>query len=149
VEIKQNPNTDLTETAISEFLKRLQRYNLIRKDEDGKYHLTRLGFVVLAHRRDKPIVADELKMRRKKDFEALWNEAYILHERILRLIWRPGADESSKVLMEASGGGPGLILVGALKAKDGTHVFTFQTVDTQHLEKLGYVDHKPSTKESP
>jgi len=145
-EIKRNPITNLSDTAMSAFVKRLQRYNYILKDEHGKYHLTRLGFLELAHRKVRPIGADELRMRHRKDFTILWNEAYRLHERILHMIWHLGADKTSRQLMKASGGEPGLILVGAIKSKDGRQFFKFQTLGPEELERLGYVYDKPNAK---
>lgn len=85
-------------------------------------------------------------MRHKKDFDVLWNETYRLHERVLHLIWFLGADQTSRLLMKASGGGPGLILVGALKTKDGKHLFKFETLGPEELEHLGYVNDRSGTK---
>lgn len=48
--------------------------------------------------------------------------------------------------MKASGGGPGLILVGALKTKDGKHLFKFETLGPEELEHLGYVNDRSGTK---
>lgn len=138
-EIKRDPSTKLSDTAISHFVKRLQRYNYILRGEHGKYNLTRLGFLELAHRKDRPISADELNRRRKKDFDVLWNETSRLHERVLRLVWLPGADQSSRLFMKAFGGGPGLVLVGALRTKDGKPIFKFKTLSPEELEQLGYV----------
>jgi len=130
--------TGLSDTALSKYLSRMQHYNLILRDEKRRYHTTVLGLMFLMSLKPAQYSKDELKSQRKRDIDRLWAEARRLQEKVLRILWLPYADETSKLLFGASGGSPDLIYIGALKTKDGKAVLSFKTPGMDELQKLGY-----------
>jgi hypothetical protein len=116
----------------------MQHYNLILRDEKRRYHTTVLGLMFLMSLKPAQYSKDELKSQRKRDIDRLWAEARRLQEKVLRILWLPYADETSKLLFGASGGSPDLIYIGALKTKDGKAVLSFKTPGMDELQKLGY-----------
>ncbi len=135
---KLKESTGLSDTALSKFIMRLQRYNLITRDEKRTYHLTVIGLRYLMSLKPTQISADELKAQRKRDIARLWREVRQLQEKVLRIMWLPYADPTSRLLFSASGGSPDLLYIGALKSKDGKEILSFKTPGIEELQKLGY-----------
>ncbi|MGO9645039.1 MAG: hypothetical protein ACLPY5_09860 [Candidatus Bathyarchaeia archaeon] len=130
--------TGLSDTALSKFIMRMQRYHLITRDETRKYHLTGLGLRFLMSQNPEHITIDDLKAQRKKDLQRLWDKVRRLHEEVFNIIHLPYADEASKIFWEASGGSLGLFYIGALKDKAGKEILSITTPDIEELERLGY-----------
>jgi len=130
--------TGLSDTALSKFIMRMQRYNLIMRDETRRYHLTGIGLRFLMSQNPEHITIQELKAQRKKDVQRLWRKVRQLHEKVFNLVYLPGADEVSKMMWGASGGAFGLFYVGALKNKTGKEILVITTPDVKELERLGY-----------
>jgi len=134
-EIKQS--SGLSDTALSQFLRRMQRANLVLRDEMRRYHITIIGLVFLMSS-PQQISPDEVKSQRKKDITMLWRQVHELQEKVLRIIWLPYADEFSRDFMKWSGGSPDLVYIGALKSRDGKKILSFKTPDIKELQRLGY-----------
>jgi DNA-binding HxlR family transcriptional regulator len=131
-------STGLSDTALSKFLRRMQGHTLITRDESRRYHATVIGLLVLMSLNPTMITKDELRAQKRRDVTRLWREVHALQEKVLRLTWLPYADESSKLLFQSSGLGPDLVLIGALKSKDGKEILTFQGPGLKMLQRLGY-----------
>jgi len=130
-------STGLSDTAMSQFLRRMQRYNLIMREETRKYHLTIVGLRFLMSQKSEQISPDELKAQYKKDFERIWSEVDKLRKKVLRVMWLPYADATSKDFMLWAGG-PDLIYIGALRKADGKKILSWRTPDIKELQRLGY-----------
>jgi predicted transcriptional regulator len=129
----------ISHTALSKFLRRMQHYGLIMTDDKGRYHLTIIGLRFLMSADPIHISEDELRARRKKDTAILWRQVHKLQEKVLRVAWLPYADEGSRLLFKASGGGPDLIYIGALRNAKGRQVLSLTTPDLPELKRLGYI----------
>jgi len=141
--------TNLSDTALSHFLRRMQRYNLVIRDETRRYHITIVALSFLMSLSHKQISRDELKAQRRKDFEGLWRQVRSLQEKVLRVMWLPYADATSRLLFSSSGGGPDLVYIGALKSKDGKNILSIKTPDIKELQRLGYTWKERQKQESP
>jgi len=131
-------STGLSDTALSQFLRRMQRYNLITRDENRRYQMTIIGLLFLMSLKPTMVSKDELRAQRKRDLTRLWREVRTLQERVLRIMWLPYADQASKMFFSASGMGPDLVLIGALKSKEGKEILTVRGPGLTTLQELGY-----------
>jgi len=131
-------STGLSDTALSKFIMRMQRYHLIIRDETRKYHLTGIGLRFLMSQSPEHITINDLKAQRKRDVQLLWHKVRQLHEEVFNIIKLPYADEASRIFWEASGGSLGLFYIGALKDKAGKEILSITTPDVEELERLGY-----------
>jgi predicted transcriptional regulator len=132
-------STDLSDTALSKFLRRMGHYGLIMRDQEKRYHITIVGLQFLMSINPTLISNEELTTRKKKDAATLWRQVRKLHEKVLRLAWLPYRDETSRLLFNASGGRLGLIYIGALKDAKGHQFLSFKTPDLPELKRLGYI----------
>jgi hypothetical protein len=135
---KIKESTGLSDTALSRFLRRMQRNNLITRDENRRYHMTIIGLLFLMSLKPTMVSKDELRAQRKRDVARLWRKVRALQEEVLRITWLPFADEASRMFFRASGMGPDLVLIGALKSRDGKEVLTVRGPGLTTLQELGY-----------
>ena len=131
-------STGLSDTALSKFIMRMQRYKLIIRDETRKYHLTVIGLQFLMSKKPQHITIEDMKAQRKKDVQRLWQKVRQLHEEVFNIVYLPYADEITKMMWGASGGTFGLFYIGALKNKDGKEILSITTPEIEELERLGY-----------
>lgn len=131
-------STGLSDTALSKFIMRMQRYHLIIRDETRKYHLTGIGLRFLMSKTPEHITIGDLKAQRKRDVLRLWHKVRQLHEEVFNIMNLAYTDEASKIFWEASGGSLGLFYIGALKDKAGKEVLSITTPEISELERLGY-----------
>ena len=131
-------STGLSDTALSKFIMRMQRYNLIIRDESRKYHLTAIGLRFLMSQNPEHITIEDLKAQRKKDAQRLWHEVRQLNEKVFKIVYLPYADEITRIMWSGSGVALGLIYIGALKDKAGKEILAITTPEVKELEDLGY-----------
>jgi hypothetical protein len=132
-------STDLSDTALSKFLRRMGYYGLIMRDQRKRYHITIVGLQFLMSINPTLISKEEVTARTKKDEATLWRQVRKLQEKVLRVAWLPYADETSRLLFSASGGCLGLVYIGALRDAKGREILSFKTPDLRELKRLGYI----------